>query len=206
MLHIQNHSDTVIIVAHEIYGVDEHILGVCNRLGQGKYDVLCPNLLTNRKTPFTQSEESVAYQYFMQNVGFDSAKTQIEALSRQLHNQYRFCFIIGYSVGATTAWLCSQHKGLYNGIVCFYGSRIRDYQKLEPQCPTLLFFPAKETGFAVDELIQTLTGRNNVAAAKVNALHGFTDPWSEQYCEALSEETFAKTLAFIEDIRKVRQP
>lgn len=204
MLPIQNHSDTAIIVVHEIYGVDEHILGVCNRLAQPRYDVLCPNLLTNRQMPFKQSEEPAAYQYFMQHVGFDLAKQQIEALSRQIRSQYRFCFIVGYSVGATTAWLCSQYKGLYNGIVCFYGSRIRDYQKLEPQCPTLLFFPEKEIGFEVDELLQTLTGRNNVSVAKVHALHGFTDPWSEQYCEAASEETFAKTLAFIEDSRKVR--
>ena len=204
MLPIQNHSDTAIIVVHEIYGVDEHILDVCNRLAQEKYDVLCPNLLMNRQTPFKQSEEPAAYQYFMQNVGFELAKQQIEALSRQIRDQYRTCFIVGYSVGATTAWLCSQYEGLYNGIICFYGSRIRDYQKLEPQCPTLLFFPKKEIGFEVDELLQTLTGRHNVSVAKVNALHGFTDPWSEHYCEAASKETFAKTLAFIEDSRKVR--
>ena len=204
MLFIQNHSDTAIIVIHEIYGVDKHISGVCDRLGQEKYDVFCPNLLTNRQTPFKQSEEPAAYQYFMKNVGFDLAKQQIEALSRQIRDQYRNCFIVGYSVGATTAWLCSQYKQLYNGIVCFYGSRIRDYQKLEPQCPALLFFPKQETGFEVDELLQTLTGRNNVNVAKVNALHGFTDPWSKQYCKAASEETFAKTLAFMENIRKVR--
>ena len=134
MISIQNHSDTAIIVIHEIYGVDKHISSVCDSLAKEKYDVFCPNLLTNRQTPFKHSEEAAAYQYFMQNVGFESAKRQIETLSRQLRSQYRFCFIVGYSVGAATAWLCSQYEGLYDGIVCFYGSRIRDYQTLEPKC------------------------------------------------------------------------
>ncbi|MDI5811330.1 DUF535 family protein, partial [Salmonella enterica subsp. enterica serovar Anatum] len=41
------------------------------------------------------------------------------------------------SVGATLAWL-SAASGLCDGVVCYYGSRIRQYLHLAPLCPTLV--------------------------------------------------------------------
>ena len=202
MIRIQNDSDTVIILVHEIYGINDHIMGECNRLAEEKYDVLCPNLLTNRQAPFSYSEELIAYHYFTQNIGFSLAQQQVEELSLRIRDQYRYCFIIGYSIGATIAWLCSQRKDLYNGVVGFYGSRIRDYKAIEPKCPVLLFFPKTEENFDVDCLMQDLSVNKNVHAVKADALHGFADPWSSKYCKEASEKLFAKTIDFIDDQRQ----
>ena len=196
MIHIQNNADTVIIVLHEIYGINSHITGVCNRLAEEKYDVLCPNLLSGRQVPFHYHEEPMAYQYFMQHVGFALAQQQVEKLLLPIRDQYRYCFIVGYSIGATIAWLCSRSQGI-GGVVGFYGSRIRDYKAIEPNCPVLLIFPEKEESFDVDLLMQEVLVNKNVSAVKANALHGFADPWSERYSKEAGEQFLAQTIAFI---------
>ena len=45
MLNIQKKSDTVIIVIHEIYGLNQHMQGYCELLSNQGFDVICPDLL-----------------------------------------------------------------------------------------------------------------------------------------------------------------
>jgi dienelactone hydrolase len=184
------------VVLHEIYGINNHIKGICERFAKEGFDVICPNLLALNQS-FSYQEEAVAYKSFIQNIGFRSAQRQIQDLSLQIRNDYKYSFVIGYSIGATLAWLCSQQEVLYNGIVGFYGSRIRDYKDIVPACPVLLFFPEKEETFDITGLIQELSTKEDINIVQVNALHGFADPWSSKYCFAVSEEAFRKTINFI---------
>ncbi len=201
MKQIINNSDTVIIVVHEIYGINVHISGVCDRLAEAKYDVLCPNLLGSRQEPFHYNEEALAHRHFMTEVGFAVAQEQIDVLARGVRGRYRYCFIVGYSIGATIAWLCSGKADLFSGVVGVYGSRIRDYTAIEPKCPVLLCFPRAEESFDVSELLQALSGKSNLNLLKAAALHGFADPWSKKYCAAASEALWQKTLGFIDGQR-----
>lgn len=195
MLQIQSNSDTVIIVLHEIYGINSHISGICNTLADGKNDVLCPNLLLPNQT-FSPGEEAAAYSSFMQNIGFSAAQQQIEKLSVEIQKDYKYRFIIGFSIGSTLAWLCSQRAGLYSGAVGFYGSRIRDYKHVMPKCPVLLFFPRREESFDVNHLIHELSGKDNTSIVQVNALHGFANPLSGTYCPETSNEAITQAIAF----------
>lgn len=52
MLSIRNGSETVIIVLHEIYGVNQHIKLICGHFSLKGYDVMCPNLI-NINTSFS---------------------------------------------------------------------------------------------------------------------------------------------------------
>lgn len=195
MLQIQSNSDTVILVLHEIYGINSPISGICNMLAEGKNDVLCPNLLLPNQT-FNPGEEAAAYSSFMQNIGFNAAQQQVEKLSLEIQKDYKYRFILGYSIGATLAWLCSQRGGLYNGAAGFYGSRIRDYKDVVPKCPVLLFFPRREESFNVDHLIHELSDKDNTSIVQVNALHGFANPLSGTYCPEASDAAITQAIAF----------
>ena len=76
MLNIQKKSDTVIIVIHEIYGLNQHMQGYCELLSKQGFDVICPDLL-ERGMPFDYSQEDDAYRHFMGNVGFTGALYKI---------------------------------------------------------------------------------------------------------------------------------
>lgn len=201
MLEIKNASSALIIVLHEIYGINDHMQHVCTRLANEGFDVICPNLLPEKQV-YAYSEEAIAYQNFRQNVGFDSARQQVETISRQISREYKRVFLVGFSIGATLSWLCSQNRDLYAGVVGFYGSRIREYTQIDPACPVLLFFPRQEASFAVDDLINTLAGKAAVRTIKVDALHGFADPWSKHYCKEARKTSLSAALAFITGYRK----
>ncbi|MCM3782092.1 dienelactone hydrolase family protein [Neobacillus mesonae] len=194
MVQILRKRENLIIVIHEVYGINQHIESVCKKLSEQNFDVICPNLL-GRETSFKYSQEDVAYRHFMENVGISNAMHKIKNLLTEVKDEYGKIFIIGFSVGATVAWLCSNEECV-DGIVGYYGSRIRDYVDLTPQCPTILFFPQEEQSFDVDELISVLETKN-VEIHKFNGKHGFCDPYSLQYDEILSQKAFSKMVNFL---------
>ncbi|NRD77078.1 dienelactone hydrolase family protein [Bacillus sp. BRMEA1] len=194
MTKIQKKKESLIIVLHEIYGINQHIKSFCEILSDQDYDVICPNLL-EQDGPFDYSEEMIAYRHFMENVGFMGAVKKIKNLLLDVRVQYRKIYLIGFSVGATVAWVCSEEEGL-NGIVGYYGSRIRSYKEIVPKCPAILFFPEQEPSFNVDELISYLN-RRNIEIHKLNGQHGFSDPYSTKYNAESSRSAFNETLAFL---------
>ncbi|MGG4268337.1 dienelactone hydrolase family protein [Peribacillus simplex] len=194
MLYIKNNSATVIMVIHEIYGLNEHMRGFCELLSKQDFDVICPNLL-DRETPLDYSQEEAAYRQFMENLGFEEALHKIRDVLSDVKDVYKKIFIIGFSAGATVAWLCSEEECV-DGIVGYYGSRIRNYVELTPQCPALLFFPQDEPSFDVDELMSALEIKN-IEVHKFNGKHGFSDPYHSKYHVESAQIAFNKMMKFI---------
>ena len=185
-MEIINNSNSVIIVLHEIYGINQHIQSVCKRFSTEGYDIICPNLISTSQ-PYTYDLQEEAYHHFMDKVGFDSAVQEVKQIIVKAQQKYMNVFIIGYSIGATIAWLCSNEENICNGIIGYYGSRIRDYMNITPQCPTLLLFSKEESSFDVKELVASLE-KQQVDVHILEGKHGFSDLFSENYCEKSSEE------------------
>lgn len=194
MIKIQKDHDRLVIVLHEIYGVNDHMRGVCEEIASKQFDVICPNLLHMEGAfPYEKGEE--AYRHFMDHVGFDCAFAQVKDLIQSEKKRYAQVFLLGFSVGATIAWMCSTEE--IDGIVAYYGSRIRDFTNLSPTCPALLFF-SEEKSFNVRDVTLKL----NAPGAKIQiygAAHGFTNPASEHYNQTLTEQTMGETLAFLNE-------
>ncbi|SCC15207.1 Dienelactone hydrolase [Bacillus wiedmannii] len=134
-----------LVTVHEIYGVNDHMHQVTQHFTSSHIDVFCPNLLQSQHA-FHYSDEEKAYHFFMNHIGFDNGKKQIEEFITHLSSSYTHIGLIGFSVGATISWLCSNNPKIDFIIGC-YGSRIRDYIHIKPTCATLLIFPEKEASF-----------------------------------------------------------
>ncbi|MDP1512443.1 dienelactone hydrolase family protein [Paenibacillus sp. CMAA1739] len=197
MISIDKKSDTLIVVLHEIYGINQHIQNFCSLLSDEGYDVICPNLI-GKETPFDYSQEEAAYAHFMGNIGFERATYHIKSLLLSIRARYKKVLIVGFSIGATMAWLCSQEKYV-DGIVGYYGSRIRNYLEITSHCPTLLFFPHEERSFNVDELISTLDN-HNIRVHKFSGQHGFSDPYSPRYHEYSAQQSFSEMIEFFREV------
>lgn len=185
MNYITNTANTLIIVIHEIYGVNAHMKQTCASLSKQGYDVICPNLL-NRES-FRQSEEELAYEYFMNQVGFEAAVVQIKRLIDEKKKDYKNICLMGFSIGATIAWLCSEDTNV-DGIIGFYGSRIRDYLNIVPACPVLLFFPREERSFSVEILLEKLAEKN-IRSMSFDAEHGWMNMYDTSYNEYIAQQT-----------------
>ena len=68
--------------------------------------------------------------------------------------------LLGFSVGATVAWLLSGN-GKIDSATCFYGSRIRNHLDIQPSADVDLYF-CREKGFDVEEMIGTLNAKQRV--------------------------------------------
>lgn len=152
------------------------------------------------------NDEATAYDYFMSQVGLDAYfKKTLDALT---HEKEAF-ELIGFSVGATTAWrVAAQPIANLKAVTCFYGSQIRNFATLQPLVPTKLVFPAYEAHFDVDALIKhlRLTYLKSERAHQADAawveikqlpyLHGYMNPLSVNY----NAEAYLATLQALSPI------
>jgi dienelactone hydrolase len=157
------------------------------------YDVFCPNLL-GKDMYFPYENAAAAYDYFIHNIGFD-VFDQINELINRLKKKYKKVFAIGFSIGATVAFRCSENLNC-DGIICCYGSRIRDYLYINPRCPALLLF-AKQDSFPVNSVINVLEEKKGIEIVKLNAHHGFLDQYSEYYDSECTAEFSAYRKKFL---------
>ncbi len=188
-----NNNNKAMILLHEIYGINKHIEEVCQYYLNKGYDVYCPNLLS-RDRPFDYSQSEEAYLNFKDTIGFDIFE-QINIKAKQLRQSYKKVLLMGFSIGATIAWRCTS-SGFYDGMVGYYGSRIRDYISVMPKCPTLLIF-AMEDSFDVDSVVEGLRHKEDIRTEVLTGKHGFLDTYSVNYHLNSSEKALMLTAEFL---------
>lgn len=184
---------TAIIVLHEIYGINPYITELCNQYHKEGYDVFCPNLL-NRKEPFSYCQAEEAYDYFINCSGFDLFQ-QVNLLIERLKITYQKVVVIGFSVGATVAWRCSENPHC-DLVICHYGSRIRDYLNVSPKCKTLLIF-AKYDSFDVVDIVGKLKTKENIKIEMIEGKHGFCDWYTDHYNQQAREQAESEVQHFL---------
>ncbi|MGL4523318.1 MAG: dienelactone hydrolase family protein [Bacilli bacterium] len=120
--------------------------------------------------------------------------TEISKYINRLKDSYEEIYLVGFSVGATIAWICSE-SGLVNGMVGYYGSRIRDHQEIHPKCTVLLLFPEKEELFDVGELLHSLNEKKieNLKIHTSPTVHGYANPFSPNFSKVHFEESMKLT-------------
>lgn len=193
-MNIVDKSDYVVIVFHEIYGINDHMLSVCDYYRRNGFNVICPNLL-DLDCPFDYTQEKAAYKYFMEKVGFEIASRKATDLITQAKQKYKHVILLGFSIGATIAWLCSGKELICDGIIGYYGSRIRNYMDIVPNCKTLLIFAAEDEYFNVMKVSKILNENDNIETCLLPGKHGFSNPFYKNYCE----NSHKKSLEFVDD-------
>jgi len=190
-------GSVLVILLHEIYGVNEHMRVIEQRIIQSGMDVVVPNLLG--RASFNHEEENEAYSYFMQHVGFQKGVHEVQHIVQSYRDAYEQIYVIGFSVGATIAWLASGLE--VDGVIGYYGSRIRDYTKVDPSCRVKLFFPRHEASFDVRALLNSLSAKNKVSAVLVDADHGFMNPFSDCYNIEASEFCWTSSMEMLKNMK-----
>lgn len=190
---------SVIIIFHEIYGLNAHIKIESLYYQAHGFDVLCPNFL-KPVTGFEYSREDDAYFYFVNHIGFDTIKEQADIMIESARQEYKKVFLLGFSVGATAAWLCGSLQHKIDGIICYYGSRIRDYHMMIPQCPVLLLWASSERSVGVRKLSKVLEKNPGIHSYILKGKHGFADPFNRNYNEKSAQKARELTEQFLEEL------
>lgn len=191
-MELKQNANRCVILLHEIYGINNHMHYYANLLFQEKFDVYVPNFLPIDRV-FTYEEEEIAYQHFIEQIGFEKAHHQISLLIHDLSKTYNEIHLIGFSIGATVAWLCSNHPDVKK-VIGFYGSRIRQYTELQPLADVTLIYGKQEKSFVPEDLQRSLSIYPNVDFMIVDGEHGFADPYSAKYKKTITDSLLARML------------
>lgn len=176
-----------VILLHEIYGVNAFVKEQAHDLQNQGFDVDIPDLLSGLS--FGYEEESQAYSSFVQKVGFGPHPLICERILK-FQETHEKVFLVGFSVGATLAWQISSCIST-DGMVGFYGSRIRDFTELSPLCPALLLFSRGEN------FEKKLKGEQ-LQVEKMDQPHGFMDRYSPHYSAEGAKKGRELMLAFLQ--------
>ncbi|KOS61332.1 dienelactone hydrolase family protein [Lysinibacillus agricola] len=187
-----------IFILHEIYGVNDFIKKQAEAYSNASTTVECISLyLENKMFPYEQERE--AYEYFINEVGFDAPLEKLTKKLLEARTHYDEVLLIGFSVGATLAWRLSTLP--LQGIVCVYGSRIRQYLDVIPSCPTLVILPSHEKSFNVHELKKKLDILPTVHTRQYTGQHGFMDYHNLHYSRESYVHAHAEILHFLQTER-----
>lgn len=189
-------ASKAVILLHEIYGINDHIVRVRKHWEQRGFDVYIPPLYPHT-APFEYSQQDAAYRHFMDHSGFDTA--QVTSLMSELKTRYTTLLLVGYSVGATLAWLAARREDC-DGIICYYGSRIREHCDIAPPCPALILIARHETSFDPHVMLQQLRALPNVHCAMFDAHHGFCDSDSPSFHPVMADRAAGAVDVFIQQM------
>lgn len=171
-------SIKAMVIIPEIYGINQYIRDWSDFFKFHGYDPHCLDLLGSGSS-YPYSESRKAYDHFINKIGFDHYK-EVAVYIRNLRNRYKKVIVFGSSVGATIAWRLTEN-GCCDGMIGYYGSRIRDYLEVNPICPCLLLFPEQETSFEIQSILPKLNEKKKVTTLILPGTHGFADPYGNDF-------------------------
>ena len=162
------------IIASDIFGVTPQLKKFANSISQN-HVLVSP--YDDQELNF--SNEEAAYLHFSQHVGVQSYAEALKAIIRQ---QEQLITLVGFSAGASAAWLLLGEKHLpIQTAWCFYSSQIRYYLTSKPNYPATIIFPQSEPQFCVNKAINILSHHKALTLVKEAHLHGFMNPLSSNY-------------------------
>ena len=180
----------MIVIATDLHGVTDALRQQCESMTHQPILWLSP--WDTALNPYPA--EKTAHVAFLAQDGFSRYVDKIEGTLVQQGE--KVTDLLGFSVGATAAWLYASDKSVSPNLRTwlFYGSRIRDYLDRSPRCRVQTIWAELEPSFNPMELSSQLRARGISAELVSGAAHGFMNPNSAAYSESLLHD-YLRTIA-----------
>lgn len=133
------------VVVQEIFGVNNHIRNVCDRLAEAGYAAVAPALfdrkVRNFETGYTPEDIAKARQYT--DIDWDAMLRDVEAAMDDLKAAGPIG-VIGFCMGGSVSFLSASRLSGLKAAVCFYGGQIAGFADEKPKCPVQMHFGEKD--------------------------------------------------------------
>ena len=188
-----------VIVIQEIFGLSDHIKDMTDRFGAAGYEAIAPSMYDRAAPGFIVQPKDVAAglakgrELAMGN-GPENAMNDVGGVFDVMNKSGKVC-ITGYCYGGTMSWLAASRIEGLAAASCYYGGQIAQMVQLQPKCPTILHFGAKDAHIplkgAVDKIEEAHPG---VPVYVYDAGHGFARKNSADYDAASDKLAFDRTI------------
>ena len=189
-----------IVVAQEMYGVNEYLRGVCDFYAAQGYTAIAPALYDRKQRGLTfvyTKEDHDRAQKTYTTWNFDHALIDLDAAHAAVEDDGKVA-ILGFCWGGTLAWLAACRRD-YAGAVAYYGSMMPDYAGEQARCPVVAHVGDRDTSFPPARIAQFRTARPEVPFhIYEGAQHGFDNASrTERYDAGAHKLARERTLAFL---------
>ena len=200
-----------ILLFQEIFGINDNMRGLADKLAGEGYVVLVPDMFWRIERRFERKDESGMAEAFaiMQQLDFETAAEDIASTHAHLL-QMSECTgkvgAVGFCLGGTLAFSAAGRSQVdgegIDAAVSYYGSGNNDLLGLLPSvhCPMLFHYGAEDPFIPEEKIVeveQAVADRADITVHRYAAGHAFSN-WDapSMYQEAAATEAWARTLAF----------
>lgn len=172
-----------VIIVQEVFGIDAYVTADVARWSSLGFEVLAPSMFDRQERGFVASHDAEGLQtglkYAREN-GEDNPISDIQACIDTLRAKGPV-YIVGYCYGGTVAWRAASRATGLSAVSSYYGSGVAASASLEPYCPVICHFGAK------DPYIPALESKTAINAVHPdvpvyvyeNSGHGFNNEGSD---------------------------
>ncbi len=188
-----------LLVIQEIFGVNQHIRGLCDKFAASGYLAVAPAL-------FDRVEHGVEYGYqpadiekgraIMQRVNLDNAMTDTKA-ALAIAKEGGKVGIIGYCWGGTVSFAAACRVDGLAGAVSYYGGGVGNLVGEKPKCPVMFHFGDKDQSIPMDTVEKVKQAYPDQALHVYSAGHGFNCDERGSYDAESAKLALARSLEFL---------
>ncbi len=199
-----------VIIFQEIFGVNNHLKDVTERVAREGFIAICPDLFYHEGKHFESGYENMdkAFEQ-MSKFSNDKFLIDLDYLLEYIHQMPNLkdnsVSTLGFCLGGQLSYLSACTKDIKSA-VCYYGGRIMDFLDQTPniKCPILLFFGDSDPYIPVEnvEKIKSTLLDNQIKADLYlynDATHGFFCNERDSYNENAASHSWFKTISFLQD-------
>jgi carboxymethylenebutenolidase len=187
-----------LVVVQEIFGVNEHMRLVSERLAGFGYRVLCPALFDRaaRGAELGYEPDDIQKGLALRaQISEDAVLADIEASALALGDKP--IGIIGYCWGGAISWWGATRSQSFKAAVGWYGGTIAASKDAKPNCPVQLHFGEADTGIPMSDVQAIKAAQPDVEIFTYpGAQHGFGCEARPSYSPADAELAELRSLAF----------
>jgi carboxymethylenebutenolidase len=196
-----------VVVFQEIFGINDNIRGICDRLAGEGYVALAPDVFWRSEKRFERKDESGMQDgmALVQQLDFGLAAEDAAATVahlRGLPETTGRVGAIGFCLGGTLTYLCATATDV-DAAVPYYGSGIHDMLDRADRltCPTLFHYGDRDPYIPAEQIEQVekaMADKANVVVQRHDAGHAFSN-WDapSMYDERAAAEAWEQTRAFL---------
>jgi carboxymethylenebutenolidase len=197
-----------VLVIHEVFGLNDHIKSIADRIARAGYTALAPNFFVRAPSPPPRDASDMAAlrkaaSSIPTELAIQDMQAGLDYLKSDKRVRPRFASI-GFCMGGGFSYQIATHTKDLAGAVIFYG---RTPLELVPQvsCPLLGNFGELDSGIPparVKEFEEALKKAGKKADIKIypGAKHGFfNDTRPEAYNAEAAADAWQRTLKFFQD-------
>jgi carboxymethylenebutenolidase len=190
-----------IVVIQEIFGVNNHIRAVCDRLAAQGYVAIAPALFDRQHPNFEcgySPDEIANARKFVANPDWGAMMHDTQAAINEA-KKFGPAAITGFCMGGTIAFLAAAKLNGLSAAIGFYGGQIAKNADEKPKVPTQLHFGETDASIPMSdvELIKQKRGGDCEIYVYPNAGHGFNCEERGSYNEAAAMLARDRARAFL---------